>query len=449
MIPGLGTFVDRLGATAGKNYLIAGFYPVFIATTACAFAALLVFPDTQEWWETIGEQEEGTLDGMKLVVALLLIVTLVGFVVWSLNTWLRELLQAPPLLKFMLRRMEQYQHARRSVLKDELETAMYDLARYRKFAGLDVPDAISVGWARDTYKRELWINQLQIAEGGGRKFQKRLMLIGCEKNKARLQIRMNSSFRKLKRQARALGRAMFWRSPIRFDDVHAYFKALHNHLSWVAVDLHSEADIEKLASLKLKFPKLAQYARVKTQTVVDAKLSERIFRYPNEDSTLAPTSIGNMAELHRVYALKRFGMQVDLFWPRMRKHVAADEKFTAVFEEVKTRLDFAVAMTWLSLVFTLVWAVIASVWAKDYLTAFLWVVTPAYLATMLFYVTATAAFRAFSEALVSAIDLFRFDLLKSLHVELPDDPKSEHALWTQLSDELVTLQPGDQKYKHS
>lgn len=462
MVPGLGAFIDRIGTTAGKNYLVAGFYPVLVVTVACAFAALIVFPDTQAWWKSIGGEGQGTLDDMKLVVALLLVVALAGFVLWSLNTWLRELLQSPPLPSFILRRMEQYQHARRSILIKQLQSAMYDLARYRKFAGLDTPEAISQDWEKDHYKRHLWINQLYLAERRGTKLNKKLQakmydltrfrnLAGLDTPEA---ISQNwgkdgyNGFQMVKKQARAIGRTMFWRSPVNFDDAQTYFVALRRQIFRLDLDVHTEAQQKKLATLKLKFQKLAQYARVKAQARVNKTLSEQSFRYPNEDSTLAPTAIGNMSELHRIYALKRFGMQIDLIWPRMRKLVAADQNLAAIVDEVKTKLDFAVVMTWLSGVFTFAWTLIIIFWAREYLLSFVWIITPAFIATILFYGTAITSFRAFSEALKSAIDLHRFDLLSALHIELPANAKDEHELWTQLSEEIVSLQFGDENYKH-
>jgi hypothetical protein len=53
-------------------------------------------------------------------------------------------------------------------------------------------------------------------------------------------------------------------------------------------------------------------------------------------------------------------------------------------------------------------------------------------ATCFFYFLATKNYRVFAELVRTSVDLFRFQLLKALHVSLPNGIRDERATWTAL-----------------
>ncbi len=112
--------------------------------------------------------------------------------------------------------------------------------------------------------------------------------------------------------------------------------------------------------------------------------------------------------------------------------IQSDEKFYATLIDAKTQLDFLVSLFWLTAVFTIIWLVVLLYGRTSWLAFVLVGVIGAGLA-YLWYAIAKQNYLAFADILRTSIDLFRFDLLKELHVRLPSSSDHERKTWEQLN----------------
>jgi hypothetical protein len=120
-------------------------------------------------------------------------------------------------------------------------------------------------------------------------------------------------------------------------------------------------------------------------------------------------------------------MDAAVTWPRL--YPVLGDPARAVVDDRRDSMDASARMT-------VVMAATATVGAGLLLRTGLWLLLaliPAGLA-VLAYVAAAQAALAYGEAVRVAFDLHRFDLLKALHIELPEGPVQERVTFTALSD---------------
>ncbi len=431
MIPGLSTFLERLQGLLGKAYFVAGFFPVLIVALASALVSWHLRPEARDFFA--GIQEDSALDQILAGFALLVLVAILGFIFWTLNTWLRELLEGRYLPRGARDWLEARQQGERERLQRELAGLRPDLARLRRVAGLDPLTAVQEpppdeAAAEAEVRERQWVNRLRRASEAGEE-------AGTRAPAAAVAPEVGERFRRLE-AARRRGRR------IPFAELEAAFAALESELR-----AKSEARTPGLAERRHQLVDLARYSLARTESAFERLRAQRLFRFPDDATAVGPTALANMARLLRSHAQRCYGMDVDHFWPRVQKIVAGDEHFAAILGESKTKLDFAIAMTWASALFLALWLVVIPL-AGGGLGFLAAVVTPAYLSVLVFYLVAVKTYRAFAEALRSAIDLFRFDLLAALHLTLPLTHEDEKALWELLGRHAV--EPGVDlgRYEH-
>ncbi len=424
MIPGLDTLIDRLQGLFGRGYLLAGFFPVLILTALCALVAGRLFPSTQGFFARVSEKE-ASLDQLLSWLGLLLILALAGFIFWSLNTWLRELLEGRYLPSPIRRWLEARQQEARLALEERLDQLRPDLSRYRRVAGMTLVEAIREKDSK-AGKRQ-WANLLAAAETAARE---------------RTETRAFEVAPEVVREHKRLLRMRRRQQVIPFRSARRLFEALLAELESAPAD-----GLPELVKMRRQFLRLARYATVKVESEYARLWCEKFWRFPSESAALGPTGLANMAELFRHYTSTRYGMEVDVFWPRLQKIVAGDKDFLPLLGEAKTKLDFAVAMTWTSGLFALGWSIVIPLYSESFLL-FPLVITPAIVATALFYLVAFRAYRAFGEVLRSAVDLFRFQLLEALHLKLPPRVEDERALWQELSRQALLTGSENLEFQH-
>ena len=422
MIPGLGTFLDRLDSLLGKNYLIAGFVPVLVFAVFGGWILYLLHPVAVVEFlaEVTGEE---TLDQTVSWLALTFVVGLTGYVVWSLNATFRELLEGRYLPLAARRWLEAQQQVARSKLNQRLAELRPDRVRYRMFAGLDIYEAVD-NPAGDKAKERQWVNQLAVASEKGLN-----SAAGMSGSTETLPKRLVSLFDQLKD-------AQERRQIILFTKAEELFSLLELELKNGPERHLLRADFKQLSSMADVFPDIARYALSRIESEYDRVWSQKFFRFPNESNTLGPTAMANMAELHRNYGKQRYGMEIDLIWPRMQALITEDGAFSALIVESKLKLDFSVSMTAMSGLFALSWIVPVALYAENF---YLVPLVPAVAlgAMVLFYLLAVRAYRALGEVLRSAIDIFRFELMDKLHLEKPADSNIEKKTWHNLCDHMM------------
>lgn len=167
--------------------------------------------------------------------------------------------------------------------------------------------------------------------------------------------------------------------------------------------------------------------------------------YPNI-SMLGPTRMANHTSIHREYGMKRYGMEIEFFWLRLLKIVKADKDFYPILEEAKTQVDFSVISTILLGLTTFVWVIISA--CAPYIQPFGLIVLTGIPATSIFYITAVQNYKTFTEAVRSAVDLHRFELLTALHIALPEDADKEYDTWIKIFNWKESNDTQPVKYQH-
>lgn len=156
------------------------------------------------------------------------------------------------------------------------------------------------------------------------------------------------------------------------------------------------------------------------------------YEYPNRAELLLPTHLGNVLRAAEGYASQAYGMDAPFWWPRLWP-LLPEEHQTAVDDALTTMvslLNFATLMAYVMIDVALYLKgcqVAHRVWWAGAALAL------GGLLVVVAYQSAVAQARSYGQQIRTAIDLYRFELLKALHCPLPVTPQEERALWARLA----------------
>jgi hypothetical protein len=158
--------------------------------------------------------------------------------------------------------------------------------------------------------------------------------------------------------------------------------------------------------------------------------------YPELDSRLMPTQLGNVLRAAEDRPDRRYGLSTNVIYPRL--FLLLPDRLAAALASSNNQLDMAAHLTVTLIVTAAVSAglLLPNGWHNAW-----WLLIPpaAGVLAWLSYRAAIRAARSQSRLLETAFDLHRFDLLSALHYRLPTDPWSEYQFNRQLSNSLATL----------
>jgi hypothetical protein len=143
-------------------------------------------------------------------------------------------------------------------------------------------------------------------------------------------------------------------------------------------------------------------------------------RYPLPDHLMRPTALGNALAAMEDTAGRDYGLDAVVAWPRL--YPVLGDKVRAVVDDRRDIMDAAGRMAVTSALTTVV--AVPLLWGTAWWL--LLALIPAVLAAVS-YAGAVAAAIAYGEAVRSAFDLHRFDLLTALRLPTPRTPAQEHA----------------------
>jgi hypothetical protein len=182
------------------------------------------------------------------------------------------------------------------------------------------------------------------------------------------------------------------------------------------------------------------------------RAQEEHFRLANErhlnygSVLLSATEMGNIAGSVQSYAVQRYNFNLELFWSSLQRCVQKDKEFFPVLQDAKTKLDFLVACSWLAGLFSGIWLLVLLVCVYDW-RPFLAIGLLGPTLSFVFYRSAVEQYRAFSDALKTTIDLFRFDLLASFGLRMPEDVQDERDIWQRLNGLTAYGEEGNFRYQ--
>jgi len=186
--------------------------------------------------------------------------------------------------------------------------------------------------------------------------------------------------------------------------------------------------------------------------------SEMNLRFPLKEEAILPTAFGNMLRAAEAYSADRYGIDAVRLWPRLI-HVIPDSYYEKV-EQSNNGLAFLINCSILSLLFGFL-CMLASgyqylVWQlalqdktevlyfvrinypsrvyceRIYIYGVIFVVMLVF--SFVFYKGSFPIVMQYGNMIRSSFDLFRFQLLKQLNLDLPKDLDQERDLWSKISE---------------
>jgi hypothetical protein len=413
----LGTVLEKIQALLPKRFWLAGIAPVLLLGILNG-SLLYDQHDGFRAFANANLMDTGTTgEFLRKGTLLTIVVLLVSFVSLLLNTRLREIMEGNHWWGWL--RDPFVRRQREALRKLESDRDEFNSGRWE---------------IRDL--KQGWKTLLQEAR---KTSPAQPILTSYEaKNEAR---------KHLRELERARNRRLVIR-PEEFDDALLELEASLTRAQFpqasVAIVATPEATLRQLDSDQVTLLELLDYAEERMEAEVIDLHNRRQFNYP--DRFLAPTSMGNIARSVSSYARGRYGLDVDSFWTRFQKVMEADPFYETV-QDAKTQLDALVSTYCLLLVSTVAWFIYHFRAGYD-LAHFAGVAVGGPIFLWLLYQLCLQSYRAFADLLRGSVDLYRFQLLKALHVPLPEHTSEEKALWDTLNRGLRYGENQVLTYKH-
>jgi hypothetical protein len=146
----------------------------------------------------------------------------------------------------------------------------------------------------------------------------------------------------------------------------------------------------------------------------------------------------------RTYALRRYSMDLDIFWTRLQK-VMADSTKSKMFDTLQTQkaqLDFLVTLFFATLLTAILWLPwLAAERAHPLAFRLLGTLLP--VACWLLYGAACRTYLVFADQVRTAVDFFRLEVLSGFQLALPVGTREEEALWFRLGNRVGYANDGE------
>lgn len=213
-------------------------------------------------------------------------------------------------------------------------------------------------------------------------------------------------------------------------EVSAFVTELERNSTDILTDSKSTALDNDYIALR----RLSAYARERWATKAAQALEGVELDFAG--SRPAATRMGNIAQSTAYYAQSRYGINLDVFWPRFQDALNKNDKFRTQLDDANTRLDFVISLYWHTFLFTLVWTLVLPFWG-DSIALFLVVAIGGVLACLLWYRVARENYRGLAAIMRASIDLHRHWVLDVMKIKAPAGLDEERALWSQLEQHIA------------
>lgn len=394
----LTTVLDRLTTLAPKHFIVGAFIPVLVFAFVNGVILYLEF----EWFRGWADPQITSTAHAFDVAALLIGVVVIAHVLWSINGFLRQVLEGQHLCESSFLGQQLSQQLRKTQL-EIFRTLRREYSDARQFAE-DLKE-----------KRGKWTSALAQAA-----------LIGAKTDK-------NDYDGTSGPAAQAL-------NDLRSERVQANVISIKNLQD--AVDKFSTVlngnNINKDTGQDR--PNSLSTDRRDLLTLFDYSADEWVAREVSRanklqtrfgDRAVAPTAFGNVGTSMQSYALTRYGLNLETFWSRLQPVLQKQQGFYTALQDAKVQLDFLVISVFLSALTTLFWVVALPI-AGQSPYVFLAIASLGPMVTVVCYRAAVENYVAFGEIVRTGIDLYRFELLEALHLPWPRSLRDERALWEAL-----------------
>lgn len=158
---------------------------------------------------------------------------------------------------------------------------------------------------------------------------------------------------------------------------------------------------------------------------------------PPGKAYVMPTQFGNILRASELYSQRRYKLDAVVVWPRLQGLLP--KEFAESLRDAKADLDLLLVVTTLAGLFALGWEVglglLTTRWDLFAIASLSWILV------LLSYSGVLQAARSYGELIKASFDLYRWELLKVLHLKLPESYKDECILWDQVNDLLYRNYP--------
>ncbi|MCL4267287.1 MAG: hypothetical protein KJ069_29180 [Anaerolineae bacterium] len=154
--------------------------------------------------------------------------------------------------------------------------------------------------------------------------------------------------------------------------------------------------------------------------------------FPSDIDDAVPTMFGNILRAAEEYSVRRYGIDAVTVWPRL-VHVIPDAYLRRI-EQGNNRLSFMVYCVFLSLLSAMILFFISAVYVQ---MSWLLFGSLFFMLALFFYTASLPTARVYGTLIRGAFDLFRFDLLRQLNFEIPQDSDEEYDLWRKISESIA------------
>jgi hypothetical protein len=423
----LGTVLDKLSLLFSKYFLIGSYFPVLVFLSVNGAFLYATSPIVRKWLEQ-GAAQQAT-SGAELLVAAAVFAFLLSTTTVALRQWLESLPMLPGSLRKELSAAQTQKRFDLTARLDDLRSQLRELPR----------------------RKTAWHTRLAGARDQGTKVTTR------------------NAYSKPPSQLEGLVGSIRRGERPSYDEVEKAVNAFAEELKKFNVDeVDTAEEVPGVATVATgnKDPvsrkKSAAAIALDRDEVALRAIIDQLPRLIDSEAVriyndiqfnfavsgpAAPTRMGNIALSVQSYFGSRYNLNFNFFWTRIQKSLGGEAQYFSVLESAKAQLDFHVALFWLSCAFGLVWTPV-SAWSGFSIRLLLAAAIGAPLAAWLFYELAVQSYRSYADLLRTAVDLYHFKLMESLHLKLPPSSNDERQMWKEVSQWLDQGDYLDVAYKH-
>lgn len=199
--------------------------------------------------------------------------------------------------------------------------------------------------------------------------------------------------------------------------------------------LHLKEELDKLDDEYVEAGDNFQPAK---RTIRNKIIQELAEHFPDDERWLLPTSFGNTLRAFETYSRVMYGFESIDGWSRIIAVVPED--YRKLIDNAKTQVDFWVNLGFLSLILFFVYLSFTA-----YYNSFqaVWILVIIILISLIAPYRAKRVAIAWGDLVKSVFDLYRFDLLKAMRIELPKNRDEERQIWTKISQSIVYKLPSE------
>ncbi|HLO18045.1 MAG TPA: hypothetical protein VK206_24655 [Anaerolineales bacterium] len=195
-------------------------------------------------------------------------------------------------------------------------------------------------------------------------------------------------------------------------------------------------ELEKLDDEYRECIRLHQKFPVESNTKRNEVMRQLAEEFPDEEKHLLPTPFGNVLRSFEIYPRVMYGFEAIDGWGRVLAVIPKD--YLELIDAARAQVDFWVN---LGVVFILLQIEYISLAFITWTPMKEWVVLLFIALGTLAPLRATSSAREWGDFVKSAFDIYRFDLLESLGIDIPKTREEERELWTEYSQAIIYRLP--------